>query len=137
MSDDATDTRSTPDEAPPLGDMDPAEFRRVGHQLVDWIGRYLEDAERYPVLSRARPGDLCDALPSAAPERGESMDAILADVERHIVPGLTHWNHPGFFAYFAISGSGPGVLAEFLSAAFNAQGMLWRCLLYTSDAADE
>ena len=113
--------------------MDPAEFRRVGHQLVDWIGRYLEDAERYPVLSRARPGDLCDALPSAAPERGESMDAILADVERHIVPGLTHWNHPGFFAYFAISGSGPGVLAEFLSAAFNAQGMLWR----TSPAVTE
>lgn len=133
MSDDATDTRSTPDEAPPLGDMDPAEFRRVGHQLVDWIGGYLEDAERYPVLSRARPGDLCDALPSAAPERGESMDAILADVERHIVPGLTHWNHPGFFAYFAISGSGPGVLAEFLSAAFNAQGMLWR----TSPAVTE
>ncbi len=133
MSDDAADTRSTPDEAPPLGDMDPAEFRRVGHQLVDWIGRYLEDAERYPVLSRARPGALRDALPSAAPERGESMDAILADVERHIVPGLTHWNHPGFFAYFAISGSGPGVLAEFLSAAFNAQGMLWR----TSPAVTE
>ena len=61
------------------------------------------------------------------------MDAILADVERHIVPGLTHWNHPGFFAYFAISGSGPGVLAEFLSAAFNAQGMLWR----TSPAVTE
>ena len=94
MSDDATDTRSTPDEAPPLGDMDPAEFRRVGHQLIDWIGRYLEDAERYPVLSRARPGDLCDALPSAAPERGESMDAILADVERHIVPGLRRIDRP-------------------------------------------
>ena len=133
MSDDAPDTRSPADEAPPLGDMDPAEFRRVGHQLVDWIGRYLEDAERYPVLSRARPGALRDALPPAAPEKGEPMDAILADVQRHIVPGLTHWNHPGFFAYFAISGSGPGVLAEFLSAAFNAQGMLWR----TSPAVTE
>ena len=133
MSDDATDSRSRPDEAPPLGDMDPAEFLRVGHQLVDWIGRYLEDTERYPVLSRASPGALRDALPPTAPESGESMDAILADVERHIVPGLTHWNHPGFFAYFAISGSGPGILAEFLSAAFNAQGMLWR----TSPAVTE
>ena len=133
MADDAADTRSTPEHAPLLGDMDPAAFRRAGHQLVDWIGGYLEDAERYPVQSRARPGELRDALPSAAPETSESMETILADVERYIVPGLTHWNHPGFFAYFAISGSGPGVLAEFLSAAFNAQGMLWR----TSPAVTE
>ena len=133
MSDDTADARSVPDEAPLLGDMDPAAFRRAGHQLVDWIGGYLENPERYPVLSRARPGEIRDALPPDAPETGESMDAILADVERLIVPGLTHWNHPGFFAYFAISGSGPGVLAEFLSAAFNAQGMLWR----TSPAVTE
>ena len=113
--------------------MDPAAFRRAGHQLVDWIGGYLENAERYPIQSRARPGELRDALPRAAPKTGESMEAILADVERYIVPGLTHWNHPGFFAYFAISGSGPGVLAEFLSAAFNAQGMMWR----TSPAVTE
>ena len=85
------------------------------------------------MLSRVRPGDIRDALPTAAPEAGESFDAILADVERVIVPGITHWNHPGFFAYFAISGSGPGILAEFLSAAFNAQGMLWR----TSPAVTE
>ena len=121
------------DDTPPLGDMDPEAFRRAGHQLVDWIGRYLEDAERYPVQSRAKPGELRAALPPAAPEIGESMETIFADVERYIVPGLTHWNHPGFFAYFAISGSGPGVLAEFLSAAFNAQGMLWR----TSPAVTE
>jgi len=113
--------------------MDPAAFRRAGYQLVDWIGAYLEDTEQYPVLSRARPGDVRDALPASAPETGEPFDAILDDVERLIVPGLTHWNHPGFFAYFAISGSGPGVLAEFLSAAFNAQGMLWR----TSPAVTE
>ena len=123
----------TKTEAPQLGDMDPAAFRRAGHQLVDWIGEYLEDTERYPVLSRVRPGEIRDALPSTAPETGESLETILADVERLIVPGLTHWNHPGFFAYFAISGSGPGVLAEFLSAAFNAQGMLWR----TSPAVTE
>ena len=128
-----TSGRAGPDEAPALGDMDPAAFRRAGHQLVDWIAAYLEDIERYPVLSRARPGEIRDALPPTAPDTGESMDAILADVERLIVPGLTHWNHPGFFAYFAISGSGPGVLAEFLTAAFNAQGMLWR----TSPAVTE
>ena len=133
MSDDTANTRRESDDTPALGDMDPAAFRRAGHQLVDWIGGYLEDAERYPVQSRAQPGELRDALPPAAPETGDSMEAILADVERHIVPGLTHWNHPGFFAYFAISGSGPGVLAEFLSAAFNAQGMLWR----TSPAVTE
>ena len=118
---------------PPLGDMDGAAFRKAGHELVDWIATYLEDAESYPVLSRVRPGDVRDALPTSAPERGESFDAILADVERIIVPGITHWNHPGFFAYFAISGSGPGILAEFMSAAFNAQGMLWR----TSPAVTE
>jgi len=133
VSKDPTDGRSATDAAPSLGDMDPAAFRRAGHQLVDWIGAYLEDTERYPVLSRARPGEIRDALPASAPETGEPMDAILADVERLIVPGLTHWNHPGFFAYFAISGSGPGVLAEFLTAAFNAQGMLWR----TSPAVTE
>ena len=127
------DDQAVPDEAPALGDMDPAAFRHAGHQLVDWIGAYLEGIERHPVLSRARPGEIRDALPPAAPDTGESMDAILADVERLIVPGLTHWNHPGFFAYFAISGSGPGVLAEFLIAAFNAQGMLWR----TSPAVTE
>ncbi|MEO2198888.1 MAG: pyridoxal-dependent decarboxylase [bacterium] len=101
--------------------------------MVDWIARYLEDTEAYPVLSRVRPGEIRDALPPSAPETGDSFEEILADVERVIVPGITHWNHPGFFAYFAISGSGPGILAEFMSAALNAQGMLWR----TSPAVTE
>ena len=128
MSDDPTHHDDNPilDTEPTLGDMEPAEFRRAGHQLVDWISRYLENPEQYPVLSRVQPGDCRDALPTAAPASGEEWDQIFADVDRLIVPGLTHWNHPGFFAYFAISGSGPGILAEFLSAAFNAQGMLWR-----------
>jgi aromatic-L-amino-acid decarboxylase len=80
-----------------------------------------------------RPGEIRAALPSSAPEHGESFDAIFSDFERVIMPGITHWNHPGFFAYFAISGSAPGVLAEFLSAALNVQAMLWR----TSPAATE
>lgn len=113
--------------------MDPAEFRRHGYALVDWIAEYLAGSERYPVLPRVSPGDVRDALPAAAPERGEAFEAIFADFERILVPALTHWNHPGFFAYFASSASAPGVLAEFLSAAVNQQAMLWR----TSPAATE
>jgi aromatic-L-amino-acid decarboxylase len=108
-------------------------FRRHGHALVDWIAEYLEHSDRYPVLARVKPGEIAAALPTHAPEDPESFEAILADVERVLVPGLTHWNHPRFFAYFAISASPPGVLAEFLSAAFNQQAMLWR----TSPAATE
>jgi aromatic-L-amino-acid decarboxylase len=108
------------------GDMDPESFRREGHRVVDWIADYFAHPERYPVLSQVKPGEIRAALPVEAPEQGETFDAILADFERVVVPGITHWNHPGFFAYFAITGSAPGVLAEFLSAALNAQGMLWR-----------
>ncbi len=116
-----------------LGDMGPDEFRRHGHALVDWIAAYLSQDDRYPVLSRAAPGDVRERLPAAPPESGTPFDAIFADFERHLLPGITHWNHPGFFAYFAISGSGPGVLAELLAAALNVQAMLWR----TSPAATE
>src|SRR6187200_950180 len=114
-------------------DMDPEAFRKEAHRIADWIADYFAAPERYPVLARVRPGDIRRALPSSAPEHGESFDAIFSDFERIIVPGLTHWNHPGFFAYFAITGSAPGVLAEFLSAALNVQAMLWR----TSPAATE
>jgi aromatic-L-amino-acid/L-tryptophan decarboxylase len=113
--------------------MDIDAFRRDGHRLVEWIAEYLEHSDRYPVLSRVRPGEIRAALPAAAPERGEPFEALFADFERTILPGITHWNHPGFFAYFAISGSAPGVLADFLSAALNVQAMLWR----TSPAATE
>jgi aromatic-L-amino-acid decarboxylase len=113
--------------------VDPADFRRHGHALVDWIAEYLAGAERYPVLPRVAPGDVRRALPAAAPERGEPFDAIFADFERVLVPALTHWNHPGFFGYFAITASEPGILAELLAAALNQQAMLWR----TSPAATE
>lgn len=117
----------------PLGDMDPEQFRAEAHRVADWIADYFSGAERYPVLSRVRPGEIAAALPASAPTHGESFDAIFADFERVILPGITHWNHPGFFAYFSITGSAPGVLAEFLSAALNVQAMLWR----TSPAATE
>ncbi|HEX3703697.1 MAG TPA: aminotransferase class I/II-fold pyridoxal phosphate-dependent enzyme [Vicinamibacterales bacterium] len=113
--------------------MDSEAFRQNGHALVDWIAEYLAHPEKYPVLARVKPGEIAAALPSRAPEEGEPFESIMADFERVLVPGLTHWNHPGFFAYFAITGSAPGVLADFLSAALNQQAMLWR----TSPAATE
>ncbi len=113
--------------------MDPAQFRHHGHALVEWIADYLTGSERYPVLPRVSPGDVRRALPAEAPERGEPFEAIFADFEQVLVPALTHWNHPGFFGYFAITASEPGVLAEFLAAALNQQAMLWR----TSPAATE
>jgi aromatic-L-amino-acid/L-tryptophan decarboxylase len=116
-----------------FGDMDPEAFRREAHRLADWIADYLAKPDRYPVLSRIAPGDIIRALPEDAPSTGESFDRIFDDFERIILPGITHWNHPGFFAYFAITGSGPGILAEFLAAALNVQAMLWR----TSPAATE
>ena len=113
--------------------MDSNEFRKQGHALVEWIANYLETSERYPVLPRVAPGEVRASLPASAPERGEPFEQIFRDFERVIVPALTHWNHPGFFAYFAITASEPGILAEFLSAALNQQAMLWR----TSPAATE
>jgi aromatic-L-amino-acid decarboxylase len=116
-----------------FGDMDPEAFRREAHRLTDWIADYLADPGSYPVLSQVAPGELTGQLPEQAPQEGEPFDAIFRDFENIILPGITHWNHPGFFAYFAITGSAPGVLAELLSAALNQQAMLWR----TSPAATE
>ena len=113
--------------------MDPETFRRHGHDVVDWIARYLSEPERYPVLARVEPNAIRDALPDEPPREGAPFDEIFSEFERVLLPGITHWNHPGFFAYFAISGSGPGVLAELLAAALNVQAMLWR----TSPAATE
>jgi aromatic-L-amino-acid decarboxylase len=113
--------------------VDPSEFRRSGHALVDWIAEYLSGSERYPVVPRIRPGEVRDALPESAPESGESFERIFSDFEAILVPALTHWNHPGFFAYFPATTSASGVLAEFLSAAINQNAMLWK----TSPAATE
>ncbi len=119
--------------APALGDMDKEEFRRFGHELVDWIAEYFERIEDLPVLSRIEPGDLKSQLPGSPPESGEAMEQIILDVDRLIVPALTHWSHPSFFAYFATSTSAPGIFGELLSAAFDNKAMLWR----TSPASTE
>lgn len=108
------------------GDMPPEEFRRYGHQLVDWIAAFLENLDSIPVLPDVSPGAIRKQIPPASPDTGESMKAILEDIDRVVMPGMTHWNHPGFFAYFSITGSGPGILGELLSAAFNANAMLWK-----------
>jgi aromatic-L-amino-acid/L-tryptophan decarboxylase len=125
--------RMTSDNDLASRDMDPEEFRREAHRVVDWLADYLGHAERYPVLALVQPGDIRRQLPPSAPADGEPFERIFADFERVIVPGLTHWNHPGFFAYFAITASGPGILAEMLAAGLNVQAMLWR----TSPAATE
>lgn len=119
--------------APKIGDMSGEEFRRFGHELIDWIANYFEHIEDLPVLSQIEPGDLKAQLPSSPPQKGEPMAEIIADVDKLIVPALTHWSHPSFFAYFATSTSAPGIFGELLSAAFDNKAMLWR----TSPASTE
>jgi aromatic-L-amino-acid/L-tryptophan decarboxylase len=109
------------------------DFREFGHKLVDWVADYLENPERYPVLSTLKPNDIIDGLPAIGPEQGESLDRIFEDFERVILPGITHWNHPRFLAFFANTSSPPAVLAELLAAALNANGILWK----TSPAVTE
>ena len=116
-----------------LGDMDVAAFREHGHAVIEWIAEYLEHIEDQPVLSQVRPGEVAGKLPDAPPRGPEPFADALRDLDELLLPGVTHWNHPGFHAYFAITGSGPGILAETLIAALNVNGMLWR----TSPSATE
>jgi aromatic-L-amino-acid decarboxylase len=105
--------------------MTPDEFRRHGREVVDWIADYLEQVESFPVMSQVEPGQIRRALPTNPPAHGEPFDAVLADVTKIIMPGITHWQSPNFFAYFPSNNSGPGILGELLSAGLGIQGMLW------------
>ncbi len=116
-----------------LGDMNTEDLRKYGYQVVDWIVNYIANLDKYPVLAQVEPGQIKDALPRSPPETSESMDSILKDLDKIILPGITHWNHPAFFAYFSISGSAPGILGELLCSALNVNAMLWK----TSPAATE
>jgi aromatic-L-amino-acid decarboxylase len=117
MSDEMSDEKSF--------HMTPDEFRRHGHAVVDWIADYHARIESFPVLSQVKPGEIRAALPSHPPEQGEPFDAILKDVDRLILPGVTHWQSPNFFAYFPSNASGPGILGDLLSSGLDIQGMLW------------
>lgn len=107
-------------------DMPQSEFRKHAHELVDWIADYLENVESKPVLANIKPGGVKSKLPISPPDFGEGMDKIFKDVDDIIMPGMTHWNHPNFMAYFNSTASGPGILGDFLSSAFNINGMVWK-----------
>ena len=113
--------------------MPPDDFRRYGYEVVDWIANYFEHIGEYPVLSQIEPGSLKNALPSSAPEQGEDFGDVLKDVDRLILPAVTHWNHPNFHGLFSTSTSSVGVFGEMLTAAFDMKAMLWR----TSPASTE
>jgi aromatic-L-amino-acid/L-tryptophan decarboxylase len=105
--------------------MTPEEFRKWGHAVVDWVADYQRHVDQYPVLSKVQPGQIRSWLPAEPPRQGESFEQILADVQRVILPGITHWQSPSFFAYFPANNSGPSILGELLSAGLGVQGMLW------------
>ena len=113
--------------------MDPSEFRRLGHELVDWIAEYREHIEELPVMSRAQPGDVAGKMPAAPPAQPEGLDGIVADLDAIVMPGITHWNHPGFFAYFPSNSDLSSVLADLVCSGLGVQGMSWQ----TSPAATE
>jgi aromatic-L-amino-acid decarboxylase len=105
--------------------MSPEEFRRWGHAVIDWIADYQQNVERYPVLSPAKPGEIRAKLPADPPVRGEDFTAMLADMQRVVIPGITHWQSPNFYAYFPSNNSGPSILGDLLSSGIGVQGMLW------------
>jgi aromatic-L-amino-acid/L-tryptophan decarboxylase len=105
--------------------MSPDDLRRYGYQMVDWVADYLGRVDELPVQARVEPGEVRAMLPPSPPDAPESFDAILADVDRIILPGVTHWQSPDFFAYFPANSSGPSILGELLSAGLGVQGMLW------------
>ncbi len=118
---------------PELTDMSPDEFREWGHRSIDWVADYLTDLETRQVSPDVEPGTIRARIPDRAPEVGEGMERIFRDMEELILPGVTHWNSPNFFAYFSSSAPGPGILGELLTAALNTNAMMWR----TSPAATE
>ena len=105
--------------------MTPAQFREYGRAVVDWIADYYENVESYPVLSQVEPGQIFESLPAEAPQVGEDFADILADIDRVVMPGVTHWQSPNFFAYFPANASGPAILGDLLSSGLGVQGMIW------------
>lgn len=105
--------------------MTPEAFRKEGHEMIDWIASYMENVENYPVMSQVKPGEIRSKLPRDAPDKGESMEAMIRDVNEIIMPGITHWQSPNFFGFFPANNSGPSILGDLLSSGLCVQGMLW------------
>lgn len=116
-----------------LGDMPADDFRKYGYEIVDWIANYFEHIGEFPVLSQVEPNWLKKSIPASAPETGEDFGEILKDIDKLILPAVTHWNHPNFHGLFSTSTSSVGVFGEMLTAAFDMKAMLWR----TSPASTE
>ena len=113
--------------------MDPTEFRKLGHELIEWIADYRERIADHPVMSRVQPGEVAAQLPAEPPLRGVGLGDIVADLERVVMPGITHWNHPGWFAYFPSNTDLASVLGDLVSSGLGPQGMSWQ----TSPACTE
>src|SRR6266511_940529 len=109
--------------------MTPEEFRRYGHQVVDWVAEYWSGLERHRVSPAVEPGEIAAKLPAGPPETGEDFAAVLADLDRLVTPGLTHWQHPGFFAYFPANTSGPSRSEEHTSELQSRENLVCRLLL--------
>lgn len=105
--------------------MTPEEFRRHGYEVINWIADYLQNVETLPVLSQVQPGEIHNALPPTPPQQGEPFDAMLRDIDKIILPGITHWQSPNFFAYFPSNSSGPAILGDLISSGLGVQGMIW------------
>ncbi len=113
--------------------MNPHDFRRIGHELIEWIASYREQLEKYPAMSRVEPGEIRQKLSRDVPQKGKGLDGLLSDLDQVVMPGITHWNHPGFFAYFPSNSDLSSVLGDLAAAGLGAQGMSW----LTSPAATE
>ena len=113
--------------------MEKEEFRKFGHQFINWVAEYLSEIEKFPVSSQLKPGDVRKAIPSQPPQKGESMESLFRDFQDIILPGIAHWQHPSWFAYFPGNNSPPSILAELLTAGMGALCMNWK----TSPAATE
>ena len=113
--------------------MSPEQFRTEGKKIIDWIADYYENIEKYPVLSQVKPGEIISSLPNHPPQKGELMEQMMQDIDEKIMPGITHWQSPSFFAYFPSNTSFPSILGDLVSSGLGVQGMIWA----TSPAATE
>ncbi len=113
--------------------MTPEQFRTEGKKVIDWIADYYENVEKYPVLSQVKPGETIEKLPLSPPQKGESLDRMMDDIDKIIMPGITHWQSPNFYAFFPSNTSFPSILGDLISSGLGVQGMIWA----TSPAATE